>query len=258
MIEYTGPQIESGHTEHGMHSQATVCPFDGVQTENGLTVISACDRHWDNPEAHISQLREAVEALRDIWPYVEHEADVAPDETRQRVERALAQMRLDEFTPATGAAVFVLLKHAPDYVRGLDNIPYVMMEWRNHSGPQDVLRKFGPLAPYRWVFVGGKLEPGESAVQALRREAREELGIVVRAHEALSDGSPLYADGHEGDDAWRAHPFVITAYEGDVELRKTTDSDDNLNWRRLSEAQQSGSPSTKRIADMVAHLLTTR
>lgn len=30
-----------------------------------------------------------------------------------------------------------------------------------------------------WEFVGGKLEPGETAPQALVRECREELGITV-------------------------------------------------------------------------------
>lgn len=34
-----------------------------------------------------------------------------------------------------------------------------------------------------WEFVGGKLEPGETAQQALVRECREELGVTVRVGE---------------------------------------------------------------------------
>jgi len=34
-----------------------------------------------------------------------------------------------------------------------------------------------------WEFVGGKLEPGETAEQALIRECQEELGVIVTVKE---------------------------------------------------------------------------
>lgn len=37
----------------------------------------------------------------------------------------------------------------------------------------------------QWEFPGGKVEPGEGREDALRREIREELGIVINVGEAL-------------------------------------------------------------------------
>jgi 8-oxo-dGTP diphosphatase len=37
----------------------------------------------------------------------------------------------------------------------------------------------------RWEFPGGKLEPGEAAPEALRREILEELGLEIRVNEFL-------------------------------------------------------------------------
>jgi len=62
----------------------------------------------------------------------------------------------------------------------------------------------------QWEFPGGKLEPGEDAETALRRELAEELGIKVEATEALIHVRYEYPDRHV-----RLHVFRVIAYRGD-------------------------------------------
>lgn len=48
--------------------------------------------------------------------------------------------------------------------------------------------------PLKWEFPGGKVEFGESHVQALKREIYEELGVDIEVQEFIDTGSSIIED----------------------------------------------------------------
>lgn len=78
-----------------------------------------------------------------------------------------------------------------------------------------------------WEFPGGKLEPGESFLDAARRELNEELGVA-----AVRVGDPLFTVHDDG--APFVISFVATEIDGDPRCLEHTE----LRWASLGEIEQ--------------------
>ena len=61
-----------------------------------------------------------------------------------------------------------------------------------------------------WEFTGGKLEPGEGRIDALKRELLEELGIVVLSAEPLIRYDHQYPDRLITLDLWWVRKYSGT------------------------------------------------
>jgi len=73
-------------------------------------------------------------------------------------------------------------------------------------------RRIGTPKAGKWEFPGGKLEAGETPDEALARELKEELGIVVHSC------NPLTAITHDYDHAkvW-LDTYLVTAFDNEPE-----------------------------------------
>lgn len=89
------------------------------------------------------------------------------------------------------------------------------------------LRPEGKSLGGKWEFPGGKVEPGETPSDALRRELREELEIDVRIEKPLSVVRHDYAEF-----TIELHPFIVRIVEGIPVAREHA----ALKWIRLKDA----------------------
>ncbi|HEV2332823.1 MAG TPA: Nudix family hydrolase [Gammaproteobacteria bacterium] len=89
-----------------------------------------------------------------------------------------------------------------------------------------------PLAGF-WEFPGGKLEPGEPAASALKRELEEELGIAVdRAHRLLRL-SHAYPERRVHLDVWRVARYSGTPASHEGQRLAWVPPAELLSWKLL-------------------------
>ena len=83
-----------------------------------------------------------------------------------------------------------------------------------------------------WEFPGGKIEPGESREDALKREIQEELGVDIYIKELLCTTEYDYPTFH-----LTMHCFLCSVASGEIELREhksaqwlTAETLDTVEW----------------------------
>jgi 8-oxo-dGTP diphosphatase len=96
-------------------------------------------------------------------------------------------------------------------------------------------RPEGKVYAGHWEFPGGKVEPGESVEQALRRELQEELGITIGPAE------PWQVTLHDYPHALvRLHFCKVFAWRGAFEMREGQ----QMAWQTLPATVQPLLPGT--------------
>jgi 8-oxo-dGTP diphosphatase len=90
--------------------------------------------------------------------------------------------------------------------------------------------------PLKWEFPGGKIEPDETAEEALVRELREELSITAQVGKQFFQQEWVYPEGvldPHRDGAFAVAYFLIHSYTG--ELVNTTF--ESIKWVSPTELQ---------------------
>ena len=86
-----------------------------------------------------------------------------------------------------------------------------------------------------WEFPGGKVEPGETPVDALIRELHEELGIAI----AVRDAAPLtFASGRAGPRDLLLLFYRVARWSGDMRALHA----DDIGWFDVGEIARLAMP----------------
>ena len=93
----------------------------------------------------------------------------------------------------------------------------------NPDGPPEILAAWRPIGAVRggvWELPGGKIEPGETAASAARRETEEELGIDIDIIEPIAT-----AEDHDPSQSIEQHVVV------ELVLARSKDGDPSVTDR---------------------------
>jgi 8-oxo-dGTP diphosphatase len=88
-------------------------------------------------------------------------------------------------------------------------------------------RKKGSRYGLKWEFPGGKLEPGETILECLKRELFEELSLSVRDIDRVQTQSTFYEDGGMFEVAY----CFVTQFTGEAR----NNAFEEIRWVTISE-----------------------
>jgi len=102
----------------------------------------------------------------------------------------------------------------------------------------------------KYSMVAGHVDPGESFIQCVVREAKEEAGIILRA-EDLKMVHMMHRDSGMPEDNERIDVFFTTeTWEGDIKNCEPHKCDD-LSWFDLDDIPENTIPYIKRVIDNI-------
>lgn len=109
-----------------------------------------------------------------------------------------------------------------------------------------------------WLPVGGEVEPGETPLEAARRELREETGLEGAFPEGLGvDGTPPGLIGYEEHLAGSKGLHMNFAFVADVASRELASCDEWDGARWVAEADLGGLACPANVRQLAARALAS-